>query len=218
MLESEARPLPWHSALGWLWERGAIPGREPTKLFNPFSLSCPRGTDMPVLLAGQWLVCFSVGHRPWQRACRSLVTNTPAWTPGRSNSTSTRKTFKWQRGWCPRGQDPDCTASSLSKARPRINICACTEAKLDTARYSVSMRNSTFKDCCLPVLVFRGSSWSKWPCSCTQPLTGKAEPCSVMLLEQQEAVGAQQVGQNPWMGMGHGHPCRCQEPNVPLTV
>lgn len=99
-------PPPWHSALGWLRERCAIPCREPKKLLNHFSLSCPPGTDSPMLFAGQWLVCSSVGQRPWQRACRSLVTSTPAWTPGRSNSTSTRKTFKWQRGWCPSEQGP----------------------------------------------------------------------------------------------------------------
>ncbi|XP_059715534.1 NADPH oxidase 1 isoform X5 [Haemorhous mexicanus] len=66
----------------------------------------------------------------------------------------------------PEGRDPDCTASSLSKAGQGE---ACTEAKQDTARYSVSMRNSRFKDCCVPVLVYKGSSWSKWACSSTQP-------------------------------------------------
>lgn len=38
------------------------------------------------------------------------------------------------------------------------------------------------------------------------------------LLEQQEALGAQQVGQNPGMGMGHGHPHTYQGLNVPLRV
>lgn len=51
---------------------------------------------------------------------------------------------------------------AFSKARPGISICACTEARQDTARYSVSMRNSKFKDCCLPVLVYNRSSWSEW--------------------------------------------------------
>lgn len=50
------------------------------------------------------------------------------------------------------------------------------------------------------------------------PSLGNQRHVSVMLLEQQEALGAQQVGQNPGMGMGHGHPHTYQGLNVPLRV
>lgn len=74
----------------------------------------------------------------------------------------------------------------FSKARPGISICARTEARQDTARYSVS-RNSRSKDCCLSCCT-TGPHGASGPVAPPSPLTGKPEACSVMLLEQQEAV------------------------------
>lgn len=141
-----------------------IPHRlqDPKKLLNHLSLSRPPGTDSPVLCTGQWSVCSSAGRGPWQRACRSLATSTPAWTPGRSNSTSTRRTSKWQSGWDPSEQgtlpvSPHRPCQSLARDKHLLKS-ACTKARQDTARHSSSTRNSRFKDYSLLDLVYKGSS------------------------------------------------------------
>lgn len=148
MLELEAPPLPWHSALGWLLGDVCCPCREPKKLLNHFSLGCLPLTSLCCLQVSGWCV-------PLWATCPGKEPEevlSPTLQPGPQEGQillQQGKLLSGSEAGTPAGRDLEYC------------LCACTEAREDTARYSISMRNSRFKDCCLTVLVYNRSSWSK---------------------------------------------------------